>query len=135
MSFSQGGKWKALIRRYIGIIPPSGDTPAIEHNASAGPPPSTPVSSAMTANVGAAASDSQRTARAAVHVSSRNTIFEGQRMLDVMIVDLSCSTPWTFLVAIVETSIPKSVLAQPAAPVIELVTAFRCEVEPHEGAH
>src|SRR5436190_6587632 len=62
MSFSQGAKWKALIKRYIGIIPPSGDTPAIEHNASAAPPPSTPVSSAMTANVGAAARYSQSAA-------------------------------------------------------------------------
>src|SRR5262245_30450966 len=61
-NFSQGAKWKALIKRYIGIIPPSGDTPAIEHSASAGPPPITPVSSAMIAKVGAAARYSQSAA-------------------------------------------------------------------------
>src|SRR5881397_1382670 len=55
ISFSQGAVWKALIRRYIGTIPLSGDVPAIEHNSSADPPPRTQVSSAMVAKVGAAA--------------------------------------------------------------------------------
>ena len=77
MSFSQGAKWKALIKRYIGIIPPIGDIPAIEHNASAGPPPSTPVSSAMIAKVGAAASDSQLTKRKGARVSPLEITFEG----------------------------------------------------------
>ncbi|MEH2498456.1 hypothetical protein V1294_004935 [Bradyrhizobium sp. AZCC 1678] len=54
-SFSQGAEWKTLISKYIGTIPPSGDAPAIEHNASDGPPPTTPVRSAIIAKVGAAA--------------------------------------------------------------------------------
>jgi hypothetical protein len=59
-SFSQGVEWKALISRYIGIIPLSDDQPcAAEQSISGAPPPPTPVSSAMTAKVGAAASDSQ----------------------------------------------------------------------------
>ena len=53
ISFSQGAEWKALISKYIGTIPPSGDALAVEHNASADP--RTPVSSAMVAKVGAAA--------------------------------------------------------------------------------
>ena len=53
ISFSQGAKWKALISTYIGTIPLSGD--ALEHNASGDPPPRIPVSSAMSAKVGAAA--------------------------------------------------------------------------------
>jgi len=57
-SLSHGAKWKALINKYIGTMPPSGDAPAIEHNASFDPPPIA-VSSAMIAKVGAAASDSQ----------------------------------------------------------------------------
>jgi hypothetical protein len=55
ISFSQGAEWKALISRYIGAIPLSGDAPPIEHNASGDPAPRTPVSSAMIAKVGAAA--------------------------------------------------------------------------------
>ena len=55
ISFSQGAEWKMLISKYIGTIPPSGDALAVEHNASGGPPPRTPVSSAMIAKVGAAA--------------------------------------------------------------------------------
>ena len=30
ISFSQGARWKALISKYIGTIPPSGDAPAID---------------------------------------------------------------------------------------------------------
>jgi len=52
-SFSQGAEWKTLINKYIGTIPPSGDTPAVEHSTSADP--RTPVSSAIVAKVGAAA--------------------------------------------------------------------------------
>src|SRR6266481_129308 len=55
ISFNQGAECKALISIYIGIIPPSGDPPAAEHKASTAPPPRTPVSSAMTAKIGAAA--------------------------------------------------------------------------------
>jgi hypothetical protein len=55
ISFSQGTEWKTLISKYIGTIPPSGDIPAVEHNASGDPPPSTPVNSAIVAKVGAAA--------------------------------------------------------------------------------
>ncbi|WP_442894201.1 hypothetical protein [Bradyrhizobium sp. AZCC 1693] len=55
ISFSQGAEWKTLISKYIGTIPPSGDALAIEHNASDGPPPRVPVSSAIIAKVGAAA--------------------------------------------------------------------------------
>ena len=53
ISFSQGAEWKALISKYIGTIPVSGDALAIEHSGD--PPPSMAVSSAMIANVGAAA--------------------------------------------------------------------------------
>ena len=55
ISFSQGAEWKTLISKYIGTIPPRGDAPAAEHNASADPPPRALVSSAMIAKVGAAA--------------------------------------------------------------------------------
>jgi hypothetical protein len=53
ISLSQGVKWKALISKYIGTIPVSGDELVIEHSGD--PPPSTAVNSAMIANVGAAA--------------------------------------------------------------------------------
>ena len=33
ISFSQGAEWKALISKYIGTIPLSGDALAAEHNA------------------------------------------------------------------------------------------------------
>jgi hypothetical protein len=43
--FSQGAAWKALISKYIGTIPLSGDAArAAEQSISGGPPP-TPVSS------------------------------------------------------------------------------------------
>jgi hypothetical protein len=63
ISFSQGGEWKALISKYIGIIPLTGDVCPAEHNISGWPPPRAPVSSAMIAKVGAAARYSQSTAR------------------------------------------------------------------------
>src|SRR6267378_3226711 len=67
ISFSQDAEWNALISKYIGSIPLSGDASyAAEHSISGGPPPRTPVSSAMTANVGAAARHSQSAARVAV---------------------------------------------------------------------
>jgi hypothetical protein len=59
ISFSQGAEWNALISKYIGSIPLSGDAScAAEQNMSGGPPPK-PVSSAMIAKVGAAARLSQ----------------------------------------------------------------------------
>jgi hypothetical protein len=61
ISFSQGAEWKALINRYIGTMPPTGDAFAAEQRLSSGPPPSTAVSSAMIAKVGAAASDNHLT--------------------------------------------------------------------------
>jgi hypothetical protein len=66
ISFSQGGEWKALISKYIGIIPLSGEVcSAAEQRISGWPPPRTPVSSAMIANVGAAPRHSQSVARRA----------------------------------------------------------------------
>src|SRR5690349_1227237 len=89
MSLSQGARWKALISKYIGSIPLSGDTPATEHNASTGPPPNVPVSSAMIAKVGAAARDSRLTARkAAAGISWWDAIVEEWIVRDAMIVEL-----------------------------------------------
>jgi hypothetical protein len=66
ISCSQGGEWKALISKYIGIIPLSGDVcSAAEQRISGWPPPRTPVSSAMIAKVGAAPRHSQSAARRA----------------------------------------------------------------------
>jgi hypothetical protein len=60
INFNQGAAWKALISRYIGAIPLSGDIPyADEQSISGGPPPKIPVSRAIVARVGAAASDIQ----------------------------------------------------------------------------
>jgi hypothetical protein len=66
ISFSQGAEWNALISKYIGTIPLSGDAPcAAEQSRSGRPPPRTTVSSAMIAKVGAAASDIQSAAPSA----------------------------------------------------------------------
>src|SRR5713226_4100959 len=66
ISFSQGAEWNALISKYIGTIPLSGDAScAVEQSISGGPPPRTPLSSAMIAKVGAAARHSQSTAPSA----------------------------------------------------------------------
>jgi len=54
-SFSQGAEWNALISKYIGTIPVSGDPCPAEQIISIGPPPRTPVMSAMIAKVGVAA--------------------------------------------------------------------------------
>jgi hypothetical protein len=60
-SFSHGGKWKALMSKYIGIIPLSGDVCSrAEQTISGCLSPRTPVSSATIAKVGVAAKDSQR---------------------------------------------------------------------------
>src|SRR5262245_66231429 len=60
ISFSQGAEWKALISMYIGTMPLSGDAAA--QSTSCGPPPRTPVRSAMIAKAGAAARHSQSAA-------------------------------------------------------------------------
>jgi hypothetical protein len=66
-SLSQGARWKALINKYIGTIPPSGDPPRAAAQSIAGMlPPSTAVSSAMIAKVGVAARDSKEAALALV---------------------------------------------------------------------
>ena len=53
-SFSQGCKWKALISKYIGAIPLSGDTPCTaEQSIAGGCAPKIFVNSAMIAKVGA----------------------------------------------------------------------------------
>jgi hypothetical protein len=60
MSLSQGAEWKALISMYIEVIPLSGDAScAPMQGIACAPPPSRPVSNAMTAKVGAAARHSQ----------------------------------------------------------------------------
>jgi hypothetical protein len=65
ISFSQGAEWNALISKYIGTIPLSGDASgAAEQSMSGGPPPK-PVNSAMMAKVGAAARQSQSAAPSA----------------------------------------------------------------------
>src|SRR6185369_3161596 len=68
ISLSHGAEWTALISRYIGTIPLSGDAScAVAHIIAICPPPRTPVSSAMIAKAGAAARHSQSAApRAAV---------------------------------------------------------------------
>jgi len=59
ISFSQGGKWKALISKYIGIIPLSCDAcSAPKQRMADWVPPRMLVSSAMIAKVGAAAKHS-----------------------------------------------------------------------------
>src|SRR5260370_870868 len=63
ISFSQGAAGKAVISRYIGPMPVSGDASgAAPQSMARGPPPRTAVSSAITAKVGAAASDRQSAA-------------------------------------------------------------------------
>ena len=59
ISFSQGAEWKALISRYIGTIPPSGDALAGRTQRVRRTTAENAVSSAMIAKVGAAARQSQ----------------------------------------------------------------------------
>jgi hypothetical protein len=66
ISFSQGDEWKALISKYIGIIPVSGDACAAAEQRISVWPPKTSVSRAMIAKVGAAPRHSQSVARRAV---------------------------------------------------------------------
>ena len=61
--FSHGAEWKALISKYIETIPVKGDAScAAEQSVSGMPRARIPVSRAMTAKVGAAASDIQSAA-------------------------------------------------------------------------
>src|SRR4051812_48953688 len=55
ISFNQGAEWNALISKYIGNIPLSGEVSDIPEQCISAPPPSTPVISAMIAKAGAAA--------------------------------------------------------------------------------
>jgi hypothetical protein len=56
--FSHGGEWKALISKYIETIPVSGHASCVAEQSMSGEPlPWIPVTSAMIAKVGAAASD------------------------------------------------------------------------------
>src|SRR5436190_24317219 len=76
ISFSQGAEWKALISKYIGAIPLSGDASCVaEQSISGAPPPRAPVSSAMIAKVGAAARDSQPAAPTAAAFSLPGILF------------------------------------------------------------
>jgi hypothetical protein len=59
IDLSQGAAWKALISRYIGVIPLIGDEPCIAMQSMSGWPLNKPVHSAIMANVGAAARLSQ----------------------------------------------------------------------------
>ena len=55
INLSHGGAWKALISRYITVIPLIGDEPCIAMQSMSGWPLNKPVHSAMSAKVGAAA--------------------------------------------------------------------------------
>jgi len=59
INFSQGDKWKALISRYITVIPFIGDEPCIAMQSMSGWPLKKPFHSAIIAKVGAAARPSQ----------------------------------------------------------------------------
>ncbi|MEH2589230.1 hypothetical protein [Bradyrhizobium sp. AZCC 1721] len=74
ISFSQGAEWKALISKYIGTMPPTGNAFAAEQSGSSGPPPTTAVSSAMIAKVGAAASDCHLTIASATAAPSSSQL-------------------------------------------------------------
>jgi hypothetical protein len=65
ISFSQGAEWNALISKYIGTIPLSGDASCAAEQSMSGGPPATLVSSATIAKVGAAARHSQSAAPSA----------------------------------------------------------------------
>ena len=59
INLSHGAAWKALISRYITVIPLIGDEPCIAMQSMSGWPLKKPVHSAMNAKVGAAAKRSQ----------------------------------------------------------------------------
>jgi hypothetical protein len=60
ISFSQGDKWKALISRYISVIPVIGDEPCIAAQSMSGWPLNKLVHNAMIANVGVTPRPSHR---------------------------------------------------------------------------
>jgi hypothetical protein len=66
INLSHGAAWKALISRYITVIPLIGDGPCIAMQSMSGWPLKTPVHKAMIAKVGAAARPSHRAVRGAV---------------------------------------------------------------------
>jgi hypothetical protein len=73
INFSHGTEWKALISRYMRIIPPGGDACCMAAQRVSDSPPVRAVSSAMTAKVGVAARQSQpATARPANRASFPN---------------------------------------------------------------
>jgi hypothetical protein len=59
INLSHGAAWKALISRYISVIPLIGDEPCVAMQSMSGWPLNKPVHSAMVAKVGAAARPSQ----------------------------------------------------------------------------
>ncbi|MGA9281875.1 MAG: hypothetical protein WBW00_11385, partial [Pseudolabrys sp.] len=59
INLNHGAAWKALISRYITVIPPIGDEPCIAMQSMSGWSQKKPVHSAMSAKVGAAARPSQ----------------------------------------------------------------------------
>jgi hypothetical protein len=92
-SLSQGAKWKALINKYMGAIPVSGDPPrAAEQITSGMLPPWTAVSSAMIAKVGVAARDSKAAALALVRPRPR-AIWESTESIMSEIISLHLPCP------------------------------------------
>ena len=135
ISFSQGAEWKTLISKYIGTIPLSGDAScAAEQSISGGPPPRTPVSSAMMAKVGAAARDSQSAAprAAAWPLPARRPRFHAE--VDRAHSSYSCRVDTSSRAAVQSPLHRASILIVPAHPLHRefeavLITAFRHKVE------
>jgi hypothetical protein len=100
---SQGVEWKALINRYISVIPLIGDEVCIAMQSISGWPLKKPVHKAMIANVGAAARPSHRAMLGAalpppaqVSTSSGTT---GEIDISVMAVPVVVAPPDTRFVA------------------------------------
>jgi hypothetical protein len=68
INLTHGAAWKALISRYITVIPLIGDEPCIAVQSMSGWPLKKPVHSAMIAKVGAAARPSQPAAPGAARL-------------------------------------------------------------------
>jgi len=60
INFSQGNEWKALMRRYIMVIPLIGDELSVAMHGMSGWPSKKALHSAISAKVGAAARPSQK---------------------------------------------------------------------------
>jgi hypothetical protein len=89
ISLSHGAEWKALISKYIGTIPVNGDAlVAAEHSIPGMPTSWIPVTSAMIAKIGAAASDSKRSALALGH-SRRCPTFGWTKWIVLEIISLA----------------------------------------------